>query len=218
MRELKQEGGRGCGCKQMVLKEVCGEWKITPTYVHWGFEGDNLVKRIEIKTDITGYAFKLDVRRNGRVNIIDLQYSDGMLYADLTADMLGEAGEYECQIRAFFMDEEMAHSNIFHAVVRHSINAFNYFPPFPPSEFIQIEQRLCEMQRHPPTPGENGYWLIWDMCLGEYVESDIPFTSGCDCGGGGGGSSCISNIVILEQWEYDALETIDENTMYLIKG
>ena len=34
--------------------------------------------------------------------------------------------------------------------------------------------KVIDMNNHPPIPGENGYWLIWDTDSGAYVESELP--------------------------------------------
>lgn len=37
---------------------------------------------------------------------------------------------------------------------------------------LEFEQRIRETSEHPPEPGENGFWMIWDADAGRYVESD----------------------------------------------
>ena len=34
--------------------------------------------------------------------------------------------------------------------------------------------KVIDLNNHPPIPGENGYWLIWDTDSGAYVESELP--------------------------------------------
>ena len=34
--------------------------------------------------------------------------------------------------------------------------------------------KIIDLNNHPPIPGNNGYWLIWDTDRGAYVESDLP--------------------------------------------
>ena len=47
------------------------------------------------------------------------------------------------------------------------------------------EQAATEMATHPPVPGENGFWLLWNPNTDQYEESDIK----CAGAGGGGVSS-----------------------------
>ena len=34
--------------------------------------------------------------------------------------------------------------------------------------------KIIDLNNHPPVPGDNGYWMIWDTDSGAYVESDLP--------------------------------------------
>ena len=34
--------------------------------------------------------------------------------------------------------------------------------------------KIIDLNNHPPIPGDNGYWLIWDTDKGAYVESTFP--------------------------------------------
>ena len=43
--------------------------------------------------------------------------------------------------------------------------------------------KIIDLNTHPPIPGNNGYWLLWDTDKGEYVESDLPLP---EVSGGGG--------------------------------
>ena len=61
--------------------------------------------------------------------------------------------------------------------------------------------KVIDLNNHPPIPGENGYWLLWDTDKGEYVESDLPLP---DVSGGGGSWSQISG---------KPFDTIDGNTL-----
>ena len=61
--------------------------------------------------------------------------------------------------------------------------------------------KIIDLNNHPPIPGENGYWLIWDTDRGAYVESDLPLP---EVSSGGGGWSQISG---------KPFDTIDGNTL-----
>ena len=34
--------------------------------------------------------------------------------------------------------------------------------------------KVIDLNNHPPIPGDNGYWLVWDTDSGAYVESELP--------------------------------------------
>ena len=38
--------------------------------------------------------------------------------------------------------------------------------------------KIIDINDHPPAPGANGYWLIWDTEQGAYVESTFPLPAG----------------------------------------
>ena len=61
--------------------------------------------------------------------------------------------------------------------------------------------KIIDLNNHPPIPGDNGYWLLWDTDKDEYVESDLPLP---DVSGGGGSWSQISG---------KPFDTIDGNTL-----
>ena len=37
--------------------------------------------------------------------------------------------------------------------------------------------KLIDLNNHPPVPGNNGYWMLWDIDKGTYVESELPQNS-----------------------------------------
>ena len=61
--------------------------------------------------------------------------------------------------------------------------------------------KIIDLNNHPPAPGDNGYWLLWDTDVGAYVESDLPLP---EVSGGGGSWSQISG---------KPFDTIDGNTL-----
>ena len=61
--------------------------------------------------------------------------------------------------------------------------------------------KIIDLNNHPPIPGNNGYWMLWDTDKGEYVESDLPLP---EVSSGGGSWSQISG---------KPFDTIDGNTL-----
>ena len=194
-------------------------WYIcTPPKFCLGFEGDNEVVALEISTDLTDeWDLTVDVEKNGQKNIIQLQRVGQVYSALLTSSMLADDGQYLMQVRGT-LGEQVRHSNIFYATVHDSINAVDAFPPPLPSEFEQMEERITELNQHPPRPGQDGFWEIWNPDSGQYEASDILLPEG-----GGGGTGNVSSqelnvIKVLDRVEYDELPQKDPRTLYLIRG
>lgn len=61
--------------------------------------------------------------------------------------------------------------------------------------------KIIDLNNHPPVPGNNGYWLLWDTDRGAYIESDLPLP---EVSSGGGSWSQISG---------KPFDTIDGNTL-----
>ena len=61
--------------------------------------------------------------------------------------------------------------------------------------------KIIDLNNHPPIPGNNGYWMLWDTDKGAYVESDLPLP---ELSSGGGSWSQISG---------KPFDTIDGNTL-----
>ena len=61
--------------------------------------------------------------------------------------------------------------------------------------------KVIDLNNHPPVPGNNGYWLIWDTDRGAYVESDLPLPEASSGGG------------IWNQISGKPFNTIDGNTL-----
>ena len=61
--------------------------------------------------------------------------------------------------------------------------------------------KIIDLNNHPPIPGDNGYWMLWNTDSGAYVESDLPLP---EVSGGGGSWSQISD---------KPFNTIDGNTL-----
>lgn len=67
---------------------------------------------------------------------------------------------------------EKRHTNIISVYIPESLTGLGTWPEVP-TEFAQTEARILELYRHPPVPGSNGCWLVWDADRDEYVESQL---------------------------------------------
>ena len=148
------------------------------------FEKNNGVDVINIAVDTDEeWTYKLDVKYPDKCcsceqlyNIIDLTRTGNVCTAVLTKDMLPFTGKYIMQLRGISGDK-VYHSDTFDCWVKYSIEPASTYDPVP-SEFYQIEQNITEINNHPPKPGENGYWLIWDIATSQYKESNISLPDG----------------------------------------
>lgn len=98
--------------------------------------------------------------------------------------MIPYAGKYNLQLRAT-QGDKVRHTNIVQMQVNDSMSGDEVWPELP-SEFSQAEQRITELNEHPPKPGDNGFWLIWNVETDQYEPSDIPLPSGGGSGSAGG--------------------------------
>ena len=187
------------------------DWMVrTPDHYSLGFAGDHLAACIELSAPLPeGWDLKVDVEREGKKNVIQLQREGDLFSARLTAEMLGEDGYYFLQIRGTNGDV-VRHSNVFLAMVYHSINAAEEFPPVLPSEFQQMERRLTALNQHPPKAGD-GVWLVWNEVKEANEPTDIPVSAGI-------ASQDVEAIRVMDRAEYDALAQKDARTLYLIRG
>ena len=148
------------------------------------FQKNNLVDSmvITVDTDET-WQYKLDVKypckdSNGKelYNVIDLTRVGNTCTAILQATMLPFNGKYTMQLRGI-SDDKVYHTDTFDVWVKYSIDPGKVYDPVP-SEFYQIESNITSMNNHPPKPGDNGYWLVWNVAKQEYEESDVPLPEG----------------------------------------
>lgn len=159
--------------------------KITQDERILAFKKDNLTAQMTFTVDTDdSWTYKLDVRLPTKCctgeelfNIIDLPMDASRTCTiDVTAAMVPFTGKYTMQLRGI-SGEQVYHSDTFEIWVKYSIDPGAVYDPVP-SEFYQIEDNITEINNNPPKPGENGYWLIWDVTTHQYKESDIPLPDG----------------------------------------
>lgn len=181
-----------------------------PDHYSLGFSGDHLATDFELSAPLPeGWDLKVDVEREGKKNVIQLEREGERFFARLTAEMLGEDGYYFLQIRGT-NGNVVKHSNVFLAMVYHSIDAAEEFPPVLPSEFQQMERRLTALNQHPPKVGD-GVWLVWNVDKESYEPTDLPISAGI-------ASQEIDTIQVMDRADYEALAPKDRRTLYLIRG
>lgn len=142
---------------------------------------DNLSRVLLVTGDLPGgYTWDMLVQVGGAMDIIHLYPMEGGVGAVLTEDQLSQSGYYQMQLRGI-QGAVVRHTNVIQALIPPSLSGSGQWPTVP-SEFSQMEARMREIVAHPPIPGNNGCWQLWDPDMGEYAESEFPLP-----GGGGGG-------------------------------
>lgn len=137
------------------------------------YEGDQNVSRLEFTGAEKDAQYKLDLQHSdGTKNVLDLQNADGTLILELDGSVKIPSGRYQAQLRT--VGDMVWHSNKSFLTVRSSIDAVDAFPEDIPTEMAQMEARLTQTASHPPVPGENGLWMLWDTAQKSYVESAYP--------------------------------------------
>ena len=153
---------------------VFNNWTITVTGLI-ARQYDNLSRRIDVEGNLpAGYTWQLLVQSGGNADTILLEATETGAGAVLTADNLSRAGEYYIQLRGILEADGVTrrHTNVVNAYIPESLTGIGTWPEVP-TEFSQVEARILELYQHPPIPGSNGYWLVWDTDKGEYVESQL---------------------------------------------
>ena len=161
--------------------------KVTIVDKTLGYQGDNLVDTIQVTVDKDStWNYKLDMYK-GKSKCFDsvLMVREGNICTvQLTNEILSYGGRYVFQLRGY-TDTQTYHSDIFESWVNASIE-YQYDCKQGdcecdcklPTEFYQVEDNVTEINNHPPYPGDNNKWMIWDVGKHEYVESDIEVIAG----------------------------------------
>ena len=153
---------------------VFNNWTITVTGLI-ARQYDNLSRRIDVEGDLpTGYTWQLLVQSGGNADTLLLQPTENGAGVVLTADNLSKSGEYYFQLRGVLEADGVTkqHTNVVSAHIPKSLTGVGNWPEVP-TEFYQVEANILELYQHPPVPGSNGYWLVWDTDKDEYVESQL---------------------------------------------
>ena len=123
-----------------------------------------------------GWAWAALIAQGENLDIIELSPNEAGASAALTAAQLSLDGYYTIQIRGTKGDQ-VRHTNLVQVFIPRSLSGDATWPTLP-TEFSQAEARIAAASAHPPIPGEDGYWQIWDVEAGEYKPSDTPVPGG----------------------------------------
>lgn len=137
-----------------------------------GYQYDNLTRELVVQGDLPeGWTWDILVSANGNSDTWPLALGDGQASITLTDDNLSVRGEYYLQLRGTNGDQ-VRHTNVITAYNSRSLSGAGQWPTLP-TEWIQAEKDIKELNAHPPVPGENGYWMLWDLDTHSYVQSQL---------------------------------------------
>lgn len=156
----------------MQLTFSFSSWHIEASEGILGRQYDNLAHQIVVVGSLPeGYAWDMLVECRGNYNIIPLTVNATGASATLTADQLALTGYYDFQLRGT-QDSVIHHTNSTQVFIPDTIVGPGTWPVLP-AEFSQAEAAIKELNAHPPVPGENGYWMLWDLDTHSYVQSQL---------------------------------------------
>ena len=142
-----------------------------------GYQYDNLTRELAVQGDLPeGWTWDILVSAGGNGDTWPLALGNGQAAIALTDDNLSVCGEYYLQLRGTNGDQ-VRHTNVITAYNSRSLSGAGQWPTLP-TEWIQAEKDIKELNAHPPVPGSNGYWLLWDLSSHSYQESDLPVPVG----------------------------------------
>ena len=155
----------------MIL--IFADWKLSPQRgASLGHQYDNLTSELIVQGDLPeGWEWDVLVNAGGNGDTWHLTPGDGQASIALTEDNLSVEGEYYLQLRGI-KGELVRHTNIVTAHNFRSLSGAGQWPTLP-TEWIQAEKDIKELNAHPPVPGEDGYWQLWDLSTHSYQPSQL---------------------------------------------
>lgn len=156
----------------MQLTFSFSSWHIEASEGILGRQYDNLAHQIVVVGSLPeGYTWDMLVECRGKYNIIPLTVNAAGASATLTADQLALSGYYDFQLRGT-QSGVIHHTNSTQVFIPDTIVGPGTWPVLP-TEFSQAEAAIKELNAHPPVPGENGFWMLWDLATHSYVQSQL---------------------------------------------
>lgn len=134
---------------------------------------DNLAHTLTVTGQFPeGWTWDLLVQAGKQMNVISLKLTDGHLSLPLSGEMLAQAGTYSIQLRGSLGDV-VRHTNPITLFVPPSLSGDMQWPVLP-TAFTQALDLIHELNQHPPVPGEDGFWRLWDTQAKRYQPSEFP--------------------------------------------
>ena len=156
------------------------DWEISHDGSILARQYDHLSRVLLVRGTPQGYDWEMRVRKGDWYEVIPLSPMEGDVGCVLTEKHLALWGWYSLQLVGTLRTDGVTvqHSNVISVFVAESLTDRDW--PASPSEFTRLESNVREMNGHPPIPGENGFWMLWELDSHSYKESAFPLPKGLD--------------------------------------
>lgn len=156
------------------------DWEISHDGSILARQYDHLSRVLLVRGTPQGYDWEMRVRKGDWYETIPLSPMEGDVGCVLTEKHLALWGWYSLQLVGTLRTDGVTvqHSNVISVFVAESLTDGDW--PASPSEFTRLESNVREMNGHPPIPGENGFWMLWEPDSHSYKESAFPLPKGQD--------------------------------------
>ena len=156
------------------------DWEISHDGSILARQYDHLSRVLLVRGTPQGYDWEMRVRKGDWYETIPLSPMEGDVGCVLTEKHLALWGWYSLQLVGTLRTDGVTvqHSNVISVFVAESLTDGEW--PASPGEFIRLESNVREMNCHPPIPGENGFWMLWELDSHSYKESAFPLPKGLD--------------------------------------
>lgn len=157
------------------------DWRLTWDGAPAAMQFDNGSVWLDVIGDMPeGYDWELLLQEpEGGLDILPMQARPGGAGVLLKRENLPKGGTYTLQVRGTLRADGVTqrHSSVTEVLVPESLSEGAAWPELP-TAFRQLETRLRELAAHPPQPGGEGYWMLWDAESGAYQASRLPVGTG----------------------------------------
>lgn len=156
------------------------DWEISHDGSILARQYDHLSRVLLVRGVPQGYDWEMRIRKGKWYETIPLSPMEGDVGCVLTEKHLALWGWYSLQLVGTLRADGVTvqHSNVISVFVEESLTDGDW--PVSPDEFTRLESNVREMNGHPPIPGENGFWMLWELDSHSYKESAFPLPKGLD--------------------------------------
>lgn len=186
------------------------DWEISHDGSILARQYDHLSRVLLVRGTPQGYDWEMRVRKGDWYEVIPLSPMEGDVGCVLTEKHLALWGWYSLQLVGTLRTDGVTvqHSNVISVFVAESLTDGEW--PASPGEFIRLESNVREMNSHPPIPGENGFWMLWELDSHSYKESAFPLPKGLDGVNGKDGVDGKTPIRGVDYWTEDDVSAMQK--------